>query len=132
MNIIQRFFKKLVGKPVDEYPVSDEENRRRAFVTTANLDWRGLPIDRDRGAGMLPPKGYRKLVDDYLERAGLHIERRKPPAGIQAVSDLGTISDMFERERQADARWRRPPADAWLREGDAYSKSSASTPIGLG
>jgi hypothetical protein len=119
MNIVQ-FFKKLVGKPVDEYPVSDEENRRRAFVRTANLDWRGLPIDRARGAGMLPPPGYRELVDDWLERVGLHIEKRDTPRGVQAVSDLGAVSAIFDgdAERQAGARWRRPPADAWLRQGE--------------
>jgi hypothetical protein len=117
MGIVQ-FFKKLVGGKTDE-PLSDYERLTRGVVRTGNLDWSGKPIDRDRGAGMLPPKGYRKMVDAWLERAGLHIERRDPPRGVQSVAGLAGITAVFERdcERQEATRWRQPPADAWLRQG---------------
>jgi hypothetical protein len=122
MSIMQ-FFKKLAGgKAVDEYPVSDFwENRRRAFVRTGNLDWQGLPIDRDRAAGMSPPPGFRKLVSYFLERAGMKVERRQPPSGVQAVNGLGAISAIFNADaaRQSAARGRRPPADQWLRQGES-------------
>jgi hypothetical protein len=122
MSIMQRLKEVVGGKAADE-PLTDYEQLTRAVVRTENLDWQGLPIDRERGAGMSPPKGFRKLVDYCLERAGFKIERRKPP-GIQAVRGLSAISAIFNADaaRQAAAPRRRPREDAFLRQGDAYSR----------
>lgn len=47
MGIKERF-NKLIGK--EPQPISDREKWRRAVVRTGNLDWQGLPIDRNAGA----------------------------------------------------------------------------------
>ena len=80
MNIIQRFFEKLVGGKVEE-PLTDYERLTRAVVRTGNLDWQGLPIDRHAGAPITPSpalKKHREMVDAFLERVGLKVERRSP------------------------------------------------------
>jgi hypothetical protein len=58
-----------------------------------------------------------------------YIEQRKPPVdGVKTVSGVGAISDIFDsgasRQAAGYSAWkhkirRRPPADAWLRQGEA-------------
>ena len=112
MSIMQ-FFKRLIGGKPDA-PLSGDE-LTRAIVRTGNLDWQGLPIDRVRGPGMEPPPWYRRMVSDRLARAGQRIENRQN-------SDIpGLLPNQFDCDSIAseNARRRRPPADDWLRQGDA-------------
>jgi hypothetical protein len=81
MSLLDRF-NKLIGKDKVEPPVDGWDNLSR-FVRTGNLDWRGLPIDRNRD-GETPimrelPRGFRELVNGFLGRSGARIEQRWNP-----------------------------------------------------
>jgi hypothetical protein len=63
------------------------------------------------------------MILETLARWFLHVERREPPRGVQAVdqlSDIGAIFDMdaarlaarYEADKRAMQR-RQPPADAY-------------------
>jgi hypothetical protein len=76
MGIKERF-NKLIGR--EPAPISDREKWRRTVVRNGNLDWQGKPIDRNAGApisGRPEQAGFFERVGDFLERAGLRVERR--------------------------------------------------------
>jgi hypothetical protein len=111
MGVISKLKELLGGNKVYE-PLSDYERLTRATVRTANLDWQGLPIDRDAGAPTTPSrwlKRHRERVGGLLERVGMRIEGRGPPRGVQAVAGLNIIGAVFNRdaERQATDYYRR-------------------------
>jgi hypothetical protein len=79
MSLLDRF-NKLIGKDKVEPPVDGWDNLSRFVVRTGNLDWRGLPIDRNRD-GETPvtlemPRGFRERVNEFLGRSGSQIEQR--------------------------------------------------------
>jgi hypothetical protein len=70
-------FNKFIGKVPEE--LSSAEKWRRAVVRNGNLDWQGLPIDRNAGhpqASRPEQRAFRERVEDFLDRRGLRIERR--------------------------------------------------------
>jgi hypothetical protein len=74
---------------------------------------------------------------DLLRRFGLYIERRKPPVqGVETANGLGDITACFEADAaRLSARYeaarrngrRRPPDDAFLRQGEAWAHGSATS-----
>jgi hypothetical protein len=79
MSLLDRF-NKLIGKDKVEPPVDGWDNLSRFVVRTGNLDWRGLPIDRNRD-GETPvtlerPRGFSERVNEFLGRSGSQIEQR--------------------------------------------------------
>jgi hypothetical protein len=76
-------FRKLLGDNRVEPPADGWENLARAVVRNGNLDWRGLPIDRNRD-GETPvtlerPRGFSELFNGFLGRSGARIEQRWNP-----------------------------------------------------
>jgi hypothetical protein len=80
MGIMDLFKRKEPKQPTSRREaISPQEAWRRAVVRTGNLDWQGLPIDRNAGgpiAGRPEQRGFMERVSDFLERSGLRIERR--------------------------------------------------------
>jgi hypothetical protein len=91
MGIVS-FFKKLIGDKVEE-PLSDYER---------------LTISPSPGL-----QKHRERVGDLLARAGLRIERRDPPRGVQAVGNVNAVFD----------------ADAERQEMDYYRRQSGGVPL---
>jgi hypothetical protein len=74
---IMQFFKKLVGKP-----------------------------EESRGPSVPRPRWYSDMVTEHLARVGLKVERRDPPRGVQATSNINAVFE-HDAERQAADYYRR-------------------------
>jgi hypothetical protein len=124
---LKETFNRLIGKepsPVSRREaISPQEAWRRAIIRSGNLDWQGLPIDRNPGrpiAARPEQSGYRELVSDFLERAGMRIE-----CWNERVQQMipGRLFDqeagIAERahERRFDVRNRDDSMQDYLRDG---------------
>ena len=105
MSLIDRF-KKLVGNDQVGFPASNYENLRRFVVRDGNLDWQGLPIDRNRD-GETPvmferPRAFSERVREFLGLGGASIEQRWSPdvatwRPSQFENDAATTETACER-----------------------------------
>jgi hypothetical protein len=123
MSIRDRF-NKLIRKEPE--PISDYENFRRWAVRDGNLDWQGLPIDRNAGAPIShrsEPRGYRELVNRFLERSGAKIEQRNNHIPVMSLDQFDRDADATElaHGRRFDKRRSRDfeSMQEFLRDGAA-------------
>lgn len=123
MSILERF-NKLIGKEPE--PLSDREKWRRAMVRSGNLDWQGLPIDRNAGGPIntSESRGYREAVRGFLGLNNLKVEPR-PNSHIPVLNpnqfdrDSGTTEQAYDRRFDTRQDRNVKSIDEFLRDGAA-------------
>jgi hypothetical protein len=120
MSILDRF-NKLIGKEPE--PISDREKWRRAMVRDGNLDWQGLPIDRNAGGPIntSESRAYREAVGGFLEGFKLKVEQIKSHFPVWNPNQFDREAAVTERayDRRFDKRQDRDvkSVNDFLRDG---------------